>query len=127
LGKASLVFSSSALGAEASLWIRLLRQKSSHFMMSFCGGEVMTKKIRVSEENIDKGFEAIERNNKFLAEKYEELVRKYGGSVVAVSDGVVRSQGKTSAEVIKELKRKKIDPLTVVIEYIPKEGQIILF
>ena len=81
----------------------------------------------LDKKTLDKGFETIEMNNRYLGKEYKNLVKEYGGKVIAVSNNSVICHAKTTADVIKELDKKKIDTLTVTIEYIPHEGQIILF
>lgn len=82
---------------------------------------------KLDESVIDKGFEAIEINNKYLAKEYKKLVKEFGGNVIAVRGGEVICHAKTTVGVLKELDKEKIDMLTVLIEFIPHEGQIILF
>jgi ABC-type enterochelin transport system ATPase subunit len=80
-----------------------------------------------SKNEFESGFEAAIENNKYLARHYKELQKNYGDKVVAVSNGKVLCSGETTEEVLAKLEAEKIDLNTVLVEYIPEPGVIILF
>lgn len=70
---------------------------------------------------------SITKNNKYMAERYKELQEKHGGKVVAVSNGKFLYSAETTEEVLQKLKADKVDLSTVLIEYVPEPGVVILF
>lgn len=96
--------------------MEIQEEKGGNFMATLSG-----------EEMIEKGFQAMEKNNKYMAKNYKKIEKEFGGKIVAVSNGEIKCWGKTTAEVIKKLKKDKIDPNTVLIEFVPEAGEIILF
>jgi hypothetical protein len=80
-----------------------------------------------TKNEFDSGFEAAIENNKYLARHYKELQKDYGDKVVAVSNNQVLCSGETIEEVLAKLEADKIDLNTVLVEYIPKPGVVILF
>lgn len=76
----------------------------------------------------DSGLDALSHNNDFLAQNYKSLQRDYGGKHIAVvSDTEEVISGDSVKEVIAKVKKKATDPEKVTIEYIPEEGEVVLF
>lgn len=77
--------------------------------------------------NPDLGLTALSRNNDYLSQNYETLREKYGGKHIAISSEKEVITGETVSEVMKKVEKKDIDFEEVTIEYMPEEGEVVLF
>jgi len=68
-----------------------------------------------------------EKNNKYMAKYYKKLQEEHGGKVVAVSNGKFLCSAETTEEVLQKLSVDKVDLDTVLVEYVPEPGVVILF
>ena len=71
-------------------------------------------------------LEAAEKDNAWLQEHFEEIQKDYPNEFIAISEGNVIADGKNSEDVVSEVKRKGKDPATVLIEFIPQRGLILI-
>jgi hypothetical protein len=69
----------------------------------------------------------ITKNNNYMAEHYKELQEKHGGKVVAVSNGKFLYSAEFTKKLLQRLKTDKVDLSTVLVEYVPEPGVVILF
>ena len=79
------------------------------------------------EQQLTSEFEELEVDTKFISAKMEELSRKYNKQFIAVKGGQLIATGKTFDEVLDKVKKIGVDPASVLIEYLPDKGEIILY
>lgn len=72
-------------------------------------------------------FERMEKNSKLLRTNYPTLQKEYGESYIAIDEGKVIASKPTLDSLREYLEEKKIELTTVIVQYIPKKGVIILY
>ena len=79
------------------------------------------------ELQILKEFNTLEVNSKFMSNNFREIRKKYGGAFVAILGGKIIASAVSFQEIMETLKDNKINLLEVIIQFVPKEGEIILY
>jgi len=79
------------------------------------------------KSEFERGYQILQKNNRYMAEHYDDLAKKHGDKVVVICDGEFLFSAETTKDALDKLREKKIDMDTVLIEYVPKPGKIILF
>lgn len=72
-------------------------------------------------------FDRMEKNSRLVREGYEGLQKQYGDSYIAIDDGKVIASRSSLDSLRGYLRQKKVELTTVVVQYIPKKGTIILY
>ncbi|MHC4444380.1 MAG: DUF5678 domain-containing protein [Planctomycetota bacterium] len=71
-------------------------------------------------------LEKAEGDNAWLQEHFEEIQKEHPNEFVAMSEGEVIAEGRSSVDVVNEVKRKGENPAVVLIEFIPEKGLILI-
>ena len=77
--------------------------------------------------NVDKEFKSLEADSSFISKNLDELSRKYEKKFIAVHNEKLVVVGDNFDEVMEKIEQKGMNPPSVLIEYIPKKGEIILY
>ena len=74
-----------------------------------------------------KDFKTLEESSSFLSKNFTSLQKKFADKFIVVKGTSVLSSSDSFEEIEGELNKKKINPEEVVVQFIPREGQIILY
>ncbi|MDE1833620.1 MAG: hypothetical protein KGH58_04345 [Candidatus Micrarchaeota archaeon] len=69
----------------------------------------------------------LEKSNKLINHKYADLQRRYGDQFIALDNGKVIAHDQKVEALRKSLEDKGLALATVIIEYIPKKGVMVLY
>ena len=69
----------------------------------------------------------LENNGKWLNENYEKLQEEHPNEFVAIEKAKVIGSGKAVDKLVEELRSKKINVETILIEFVPRKGLKIIF
>jgi len=81
----------------------------------------------MTEQEILKEFRIFETGSSFIAKNFEILQEKFGGKFVAVKENNVLASANLFQEVLKQVNSINVDQTEVIIQFIPAEGEIILY
>jgi len=68
----------------------------------------------------------MKENNEWLQEKYEKLQEKYANKFIAIDNKEVVAIGNRPEELINRLKERNIGIESLLIEFIPEKGLILI-
>jgi len=66
------------------------------------------------------------KDNEWLTSNFEKLQKEHPNKFIAVFDEHIIAEGCESEKVINEVKKKGKDPATVLIEFIPEKGLLLI-
>lgn len=69
---------------------------------------------------------AAEKDNRWIEKNFEKLQEEHPNRFVAVSRGRVLAEGKDSEKVVKQLERQGVEPATILVEFIPEKGLVLI-
>lgn len=69
---------------------------------------------------------AVEEDNEWLQRNFGKIQEQHPNKFVAVSERQVIADGESSEDVTKEVEKKGINPATILIEFIPEKGLILI-
>ena len=81
----------------------------------------------MAEQQLINEFNEMKDDSSFISEKIAEFGRNYAGKFVAVKNKQIVAIGDDFERVIEEIKRKNLNPSSVLIQYIPIKGEIIFY
>lgn len=79
------------------------------------------------EQEILREFRIFETGSSFIAKNFEILQKKFGGRFVAIKETDVLASAESFQEVIKQVSSINVNQNEVIIQFIPAEGEIILY
>ena len=68
----------------------------------------------------------VEKDNEWLQRNFGKIQEQHPNKFVAVSERQVIADGESSEDVTKEVEKKGINPATILIEFIPEKGLILI-
>ena len=68
----------------------------------------------------------VEEDNEWLQRNFGKIQEQHPNEFVAVSEGQVIADGESSGAVMKEVEQKGMNPATILIEFIPEKGLILI-
>lgn len=68
----------------------------------------------------------VEEDNEWLQRNFGKIQEQHPNRFVAISEGQVIADGESSEDVMKEVEKKGINPATILIEFIPEKGLILI-
>ncbi len=68
----------------------------------------------------------VEKDNEWLQRNFGKIQEQHPNKFVAVSKRQVIADGESSEDVTKEVEKKGINPATILIEFIPEKGLILI-
>lgn len=69
----------------------------------------------------------VQKNTEYIKKSYDSLKKNYTNQYIAIKDGKMIAHNEDMATVFKLLKSKKINPATVLIEFLhPKDILLVL-
>lgn len=68
----------------------------------------------------------VEKDNEWLQRNFGKIQEQHPNKFVAVSKKQVIADGESSEDVTKEVEKKGINPATILIEFIPEKGLILI-
>lgn len=78
----------------------------------------MKEKVAIDKEKIREIYTRGSANSRWLIEHYEELIKNYNNSFVAVNEGKVIDYDVDPSRLLQRLKEKGIDISTVAIDFV---------
>ncbi len=81
----------------------------------------------MTEQEILKEFEILEMGSQFISNNFKVLQKKFGGKFIAIGDKEVIANADTFDDVRKILDVQKLNFGKTIIQFIPREGEIILY
>jgi hypothetical protein len=79
------------------------------------------------EEQIIQEFKSLEISSSFISKNFSKLQKEYGDKYIAVKEEEVIANAKTFEDLVAEINKQGLHIQEVLIDYIPKEGVIILY
>ena len=71
-------------------------------------------------------LQTAEKDNEWLTRNFKEIQEDHPNRFIAVSGGHIIAEGSDSEDVISEVKKKGKDPATILIEFIPEKGLLLI-
>lgn len=71
-------------------------------------------------------LQTAERDNEWLTRNFKKIQQEHPNRFIAVSEKYVIAEGRDSEDVINEVKEKGKDPATILIEFIPEKGLLLI-
>ena len=81
----------------------------------------------MAEQEILREFRIFETGSSFIAKNFDSLQKKFGGKFVAIKETNVLASANSFQEVLKQVSSIKVNQTEVIIQFIPAEGEIILY
>ena len=81
----------------------------------------------MESEQILSEFEILEENSNFVSKSFKTLQREYPGKYIAVEDGKVLVSADSFEGLYKKIVEMGKSLREVMVEFIPKEGIIVLY
>ena len=81
----------------------------------------------MTEQEILKEFEILEMGSQFISSNFKGLQKKFGGKFIAIGDREVVANADTFDDVKKILDAQKLNFIKTIVQFIPREGEIILY
>jgi len=81
----------------------------------------------MTEQEILREFKIFETGSSFIAKNFEILQKKFGGNFIAIKETNVLAIASSFQEVLKQVSSIKVNQTEVIIQFIPAEGEIILY
>jgi len=79
------------------------------------------------EQQFANEFRELEADSDFISGKIAEFSQKYPRQFIAIKDRQIIAIGDSFEGVLDKVKEKGLEPGSVLIEYIPDKGEIILY
>jgi len=71
-------------------------------------------------------LQTAEKDNEWLTRNFEKIQREHPNKFIAISEGHVIAEGGDSEDVINEVERKGKNSASVLIEFIPEKGLLLI-
>ena len=71
-------------------------------------------------------LQTAERDNEWLTRNFKKIQQEHTNSFIAVYEKYVIAEGRDSEDVINEVNEKGKDPATILIEFIPEKGLLLI-
>ncbi|MBU3907550.1 MAG: hypothetical protein KKA64_04855 [Nanoarchaeota archaeon] len=81
----------------------------------------------MTEQEILKEFEILETGSQFISVNFKGLQKEFGGRFIAIRDKEVIADADTFNDVKKILDAQKLNFSKTIVQFIPREGEIILY
>jgi len=81
----------------------------------------------MAEQEILREFEILEMGSQFISSNFKGLQKKFGGKFIAIGDKEVIANADTFEDVRRILDAQKLNFSKTIIQFIPREGEIILY
>ncbi len=72
-------------------------------------------------------FTSMETSSKYLTERFGELQKKFGDKFIAIKDGKVIANADNFQGITEEVKPERVSQESIIVQFIPAEGEIILY
>jgi len=81
----------------------------------------------MENEQILEQFKSFDEDSNFISKNFTELQKKFGDKFIVVTKSSVLANAESFDKILKKIKEKKLDKGEIVVQFIPREGQIILY
>ena len=81
----------------------------------------------MTEQEILKEFKILESGSQFISNNFKKLQKKFGGKFIAIEDKEVVANADTFDDIKKILDVQKLNFSKTIVQFIPREGEIILY
>ena len=81
----------------------------------------------MTEQEILKEFEILEMGSQFISSNFRVLQEKFGGKFIAIENKEVVANADTFDDVRRILDAQKLNFSKTIVQFIPREGEIILY
>jgi hypothetical protein len=81
----------------------------------------------MTDQKLLQEFRSLEAGSMFISENFLTLQKDFGNQFIVVNDSSVLDSAESFQEILKKLEERKINHSEIIIQFIPKVGQIILY
>ena len=81
----------------------------------------------MEDQEILNQFKVVEAGSNFLSKNYEKLQNTFGGKFIVIKNNQVITSSDSFGDIRVKPELKNIDNSQVIIQFIPKKGEIILY
>ncbi|MBI2047031.1 hypothetical protein HYT26_02615 [Candidatus Pacearchaeota archaeon] len=81
----------------------------------------------MAEQEILKEFEILETGSQFISSNFKGLQKKFGGRFIAIENKEVVANADTFDDIRRMLDVQKLNFSKIIVQFIPREGEIILY
>lgn len=81
----------------------------------------------MTEQEILKEFEILEIGSQFISNNFKGLQKEFGGKFIAIENKEVVANADTFDDIRKMLDAQKLNFGKTIVQFIPREGEIILY
>lgn len=81
----------------------------------------------MAEQEILKEFEILEMGSQFISSNFKGLQKKFGGRFIAIENKEVVANADTFDDIKRMLDVQKLNFSKMIVQFIPREGEIILY
>jgi len=71
-------------------------------------------------------LQTAEKDNDWLTRNFKKIQQEHPNKFIAISEGHIIAEGGDSEDVINEVEKKGRDSATVLIEFIPEKGLLLI-